>query len=240
MTTCKKCNGFGYTQTEEGAYGIPRAIQCECVFNRALDQQAEKAWTNLSKVPIKKKSMLCGKIDECLLINAEIPALQVSLRSSLADWRKPQAFVKVVNDATLMSAWLANLNSSEIADPDYKRDLMVSSLEDLAESPHLLIIRLGVKRARNSAMSEVLVETIELRNHLHKPTWIVEEPTKPLQEGHLSWSRAVEDTISGWERIRLSINEQITPTTRVQGLSNEPSASTYALPEATHKRVRLS
>jgi len=245
MSSCKKCGGFGFTQTEEGAYGIPRAIQCECVFKKALEAQAERTWDNLSKVPVKKKSPLNGKIDECLVINAEKPALQVHLRASLADWGQPSKFVKVVNDATLMSAWLSNLNQSDIADPDYRRDLLVASLEDLAESPHLLIIRLGVKRARNSAMSEVLVETLELRNHLHRATWIVEEPTKPLQEGHLSWSRAVEETISGWERLRLTLDDvnthsrlSTTPTS-AQALSIEPTATSFNLPASAHKRVKL-
>ena len=45
--------------------------------------------------------------------------------------------------------------------------------------------------------------TIELRQHLGKPTWLVIEPNKPLEEGHISWSRAVDDALDGWERISL-------------------------------------
>lgn len=239
--TCKKCNGFGYTQ-EEGAFGIPTAVQCECVLKKALDKQAEKAWTNLSKVPIKKKSPLNGKVDESLLINADISSLQVHLRAALADFSQPNRFIKVVNDATIMSAWLSNIGSGDIADPDYQRDIMARSLEDLAESPYLLIIRLGVKMARNSAMSEVLHETIELRNHLHKPTWIVEEPSKPLQEGHLSWSRAVADAIMGWEVVRLDLPQRLDRMPTTQPLSVSISSSTISngsLPAASHKRVKL-
>jgi hypothetical protein len=144
-------------------------------------------------------------MEDNAVIVGDKSSLMLNLRSALAHRKKPEEFVKVVSDATLMSAWLSNLQlaQSEIIDPDFQRNIRVQSLEDLAESPSLLIVRLGVKMARNSAMPEVLVETIELREHLSKPTWIVEEPNRPLQEGHISWSRAVDESIEGWERINL-------------------------------------
>jgi len=185
--------------------GMPYAISCICTVKKALNIQAERAWKGMSDVQLKRTSVLKSKISEnCVLIGNK-HELMVNLRSSLAHRKKPEEFVKVVSDATLMSAWLSNLQyaQSEIIDPDFQRDIRVQSLEDLAESPSLLIVRLGVKMARNSAMPEVLVETIELRAHLSKPTWIIEEPNRPLSEGHLSWSRAVDESIEGWERINL-------------------------------------
>jgi len=205
MSMCKKCGGAGYLQKDDGYMGMPYAIPCSCAVKKALNIQAERAWKGLTDTRLTKASSLKGKMEDNVVIVGDKSSLMLNLRSALAHRKKPEEFVKVVSDATLMSAWLSNLQlaQSEIIDPDFQRNIRVQSLEDLAESPSLLIVRLGVKMARNSAMPEVLVETIELREHLSKPTWIVEEPNRPLQEGHISWSRAVDESIEGWERINL-------------------------------------
>jgi hypothetical protein len=232
MTTCKKCGGWGYIQKDDGHLGIPQAVACECKVQKALDAQAEKAWTHLSLVPPKKKSPLIGKCEENLIIASDKSALQLHLRSALNAYRQPNKFVKVVGDHTLMSAWLGSmhLQGRDVIDPDFQRDLKVYSLEDLAESPSLLIVRLGTKMARNAAMPEVLVETIEMRQHLNKPTWIIDSLDRPLGEGHVAWSRSVEESLEGWEKIRLDVNS---PT----GLPRKSEVSTP--PKSTHKRVKL-
>lgn len=205
MSKCKKCHGYGYIQVDDGHLGMPQAVTCSCVIKKALATQAKKAWTGLEMIPARRNSLLKNKVKDCVVITANKSELMLHLRSALVVHQKPEEFIKVVSDATLISAWLSNLGrtNSEIIDPDFIRDLRANSLEDLAESPTLLIIRLGVKTARNSAMPEVLAETIELRQHLGKPTWLVVEPNKPLEEGHISWSRAVDDALDGWERISL-------------------------------------
>lgn len=232
MKTCSICGGHGYIQKDDGHYGIPEAIRCDCMVDKALREQAERAWVHLGKVPVRKRTPLKGGCVKNLLISSEKDTLRLHLRASLAEFCQTDKFIKVVGDHTLMSAWLGgmSLQGRDIADPDFQRDLKVYSLEDLAESPYLLVIRLGTKMARNSAMSEVLVETIEMREHLSRPTWVVEEPDKPLEQGHLAWSRELEDAIEGWDRIRL---DQITA-------SRSTSAPLSITPTTGgHKRLKL-
>jgi hypothetical protein len=192
---CPKCRGYGFTITEEVYMGSPVTVQCVCM----LKLQCERAWKDLSVVPVDRKSPMIGKMKENLRIVANQTDLATHLRTAILSERNPTLNIRVVSDATLISAWLSNVSDDNKVDPDLIRDINVRGLEDLAEAPDLLIVRLGVKRARNSATSEVLIETIELRQHLNKATWIVEEPSKPLQEGHLAWSSALEDTLSGWK-----------------------------------------
>ncbi len=232
MSECKKCGGRGYIQKDNGHMGMPQAIQCECVVDKAIDEQAERAWTHLSVAPIRKRSMLNNKLQKNLVITATTDQLRLKLRSALVNFRNPNLFVKVIGDHTLMSSWLGSmmLQGKDIADPDFQRDLKVYSLDDLAEAPYLMVVRLGTKVARNAAMSEVVVETIEIREHLKKPTWLIIDPDKPLEEGHIAWSRLLEDTIHPWDRINL--NEKTssrTTTTRTKSVTNM----------GQHKRVKL-
>lgn len=234
MSECKKCGGLGYTQTDNGHMGMPQAIQCDCVVDKAIDEQAERAWTHLSVAPIRKRTPLNKKCNKNLVITATTDQLRLHLRSALGNLRNPNLFVKVIGDHTLMSAWLGSMHiqGKDIADPDFQRDLKVYSLDDLAEAPYLMVIRLGTKVARNAAMSEVVTEAIEVREHLKKPTWLIIDPDKPLEEGHIAWSRLLEDTIHPWDRIDL--NDASTRTTS-QSTRSKKSVSNMG----QHKRVKL-
>jgi len=203
--SCEICEGYGFVQEDGGPLGIPQAVPCECRVEKDLNLQAERSWAGLSNLSAKKKTPLSKFLWKNSIVVGEKDNLATHLRTALWLERRPNRFVKVVSDATLMSAWLNNLSSSnrEIYDPDFIRDVRASSLEDLVESPSLLIVRLGVKGARNSAMSEVLTEAVSLRDHSSKPMWIVTEPDRPLEEGHLCWSRALQDSISHWDTVPL-------------------------------------
>lgn len=232
MAKCKICGGLGYIQKDDGHMGMPQAIQCECVVEKAICEQAERAWTHLSVSPIRKRSLLNKKIHKNLVITATTDQLRLHLRSALGNMRNPNLFVKVIGDHTLMSAWLGSMmiQGKDIADPDFQRELKVYSLDDLAEAPYLMVIRLGTKVARNAAMSEVITEAIESREHLKKPTWLVIDPDKPLEEGHIAWSRLLEDTIHPWDRINLNENTSSSRT-------RTPKKSVTNMGQ--HKRVKL-
>ena len=238
MAECKLCGGFGFIQKDDGYMGLPTAVPCRCRIEKALDAQADKAWAQLSKIPKGKKSLLKGKLDSNLLVTGDKSQLSLNLRRALWIWEKPEKFVKVVSDATLMSAWLSSASlKMDIADPDFRRDIRVATLEDLAEAPDLLIIRLGVKMARNSAMPEVLVEAIELRQHLNKATWVVIDPEKPLEEGHVAWSRAVEESLEGWDEMNL-LAKTATASKRSRK-SSSPPITADTLSPSPRKRFNL-
>ena len=234
MAVCKKCGGLGYIQKDNGHMGMPQAIQCDCVVDKALDEQAERAWTHLSVAPVRKRTPLNNKCHKNLVITATTDQLRLHLRSALGNLRNPNLFVKVIGDHTLMSAWLGSMQiqGKDIADPDFQRDLKVYSLDDLAEAPYLMVIRLGTKVARNAAMSEVVVEANEVRQHLKKPTWLIIDPDKPLEEGHIAWSRLLEDTIHHWDNINL--NEK---TSRSANTTRNTNKSVTSMGQ--HKRVKL-
>jgi hypothetical protein len=138
--------------------------------------------------------------------------------------RKPPSWgFQVVTDAQLMTAWLATaaLRGAEIFDADaVKISLTHATLVDLVEPPTLLIVRLGVKAARNEAMPEVLLEALTHRDHINEPTWLWDEPHHPLDGGtHLSYSDQVAAFLAEWPRLALTEDEEMRPfrTPRRQG-----------------------
>ena len=247
MSVCEKCAGYGYTQEDNGPMGMPQAVPCICTLEKALRVQADKAWRGLSVYPVKP-SVLSGKMGESVLITGYQTDFLLQLRGAMAERSRPHEFVKIVSDADCLSAWLgsAKLAGEEMADPDFQHDLNVFSLQALAEPCNLLVVLLGVKVARNSAMSEVLHETIRVRQFLNKPIWLVQEPNKLLEEGHLAWSRAVDSAMDGWPRISVTGAKSVAGAKNAPKLSVNmttstplPQASHPNLPTPRHKTMRL-
>jgi len=118
----------------------------------------------------------------------------------------------VVSDADLMDAWLSaklDVRDADVEQMRQKADVRrFSALVDLAEPATLLIIVCGVKAARNEAMPEVLLEVLHHREHLNKPTWLVDQPSYLLREGpgdykHISYNHNVGDFIAEWKHLIL-------------------------------------
>lgn len=211
---CPHCKGRGvvpFLPKNRPPEAIGELTQrCQCVLVRDVLKNLERAWRGLSKAGAIPGSPLKGKDTHNLWITASDKHLREHLKHVGARMG-PSWFFRVLSDADLMSAWLSrDIPDDEIYDPDVgesrrsQRTSKYNSLEDIIDPPKLLIVRLGVKAARNSAMPEVLLETIMHRLHVGKPLWVVDMPGYLLKAGHLAWDMDVEVPLLGWPRIVLS------------------------------------
>ena len=204
---CPLCQGRGCV-TKILPNGVPGVFRCKCILIRDILINVDRGWANLSKAPKIESSPLqdCGA--SSLYVTAERPDFRAHVRW-LAVRMGPDWFFKVISDVDLMTAWLGNiaLRGDEIYDSDVARDLerinRYRLLMDLVEPPELLIVITGVKVARNIAMSEVLAETILQREHLSRPTWVVDQPNNAIKEGHLCYSPTIREILSQWKHIQL-------------------------------------
>lgn len=202
---CKTCHGQGSYPISVS--GPPVHKMCICTQKEEILRNAERGLRGLTQHPPVPSSPLMGKEDGNLWVTS-MPEWFLPHLRHLAIRKPPQWRFKVVSDADLITAWLATaaLNGAEILDPDARLDAVsVSSLKltlpDIAVPPDLLIVRLGVKTARNVAMSEVFLEALRLREALSKPTWVWDQQDLPFREGHISYSRDGYEHIRYWTRI---------------------------------------
>jgi hypothetical protein len=200
---CPICGGRGVVTLK--VKGPPQTRRCDCVLRQALIDNMNRAWFGLSKVKPVKESPLLKHIEQNVWVTGGENALKQHLLSvglrQKADW-----YFKVVSDADLITAWLGSMSikGAEIFDPDVST---VSSrhmnLVDLIEPPELLIIRLGVKKARNQAMGEVLWETLQHRIHINKPVWLVDSNDDPLTPSHICWIEGIQGLLIQLKHITL-------------------------------------
>ena len=102
----------------------------------------------------------------------------------------------------------------EIIDPDaYKVSTKYMTVPDLVSPPDLVVIRMGIKVARNVAAPEVLAEAINTRIHDRKPTWVWDTKASPLDAGSLFWSTEVASVLAPFLRLGQADVAKGTPAT---------------------------
>ena len=208
---CPLCRGKGVVDLPYDPLAgclVPTTRKCTCILARDVLANVERGWPGLTKAAKVPVSPLRGKEGKSLWVTAEVPIFKAHLRHAALRMGPNWDFL-VTSDADLMKAWLATAvaQAVEIFDADVASTPTYEfvSLDDLVVPPSLLVIILGVKAAKNKAMSEVLVETLRLRVYRNQPTWIVDQPSKPLQHGHIAYSEMVVAEMDGWPQISLAL-----------------------------------
>jgi len=208
---CSECGGRGCLQKID-ENGIPGVVRCRCVLLRDIIVNVNRGWVKLSEAPRIKETPLSGYEEECLYVTAPDLDFRAHMRTAAIkkSAENPDWFFKVVSDADLMTAWLGDIAESggEVFDPDVVRDIEwdrgYRSLVSLTLPPQLLVIKTGVKIARNVAMSEVLAEAILQRNHISRPTWVIDQPKNRLEAGHICHSEVLMTILKGWEHVAIA------------------------------------
>jgi len=197
----------------------------------------ERGWVGLSRAKRIARSPLLGFEGKNLWITGTGGTFKEHLRHVALRQGFSWMF-RVVTDIDMMDAWLSK-NVEKIKDTDialrrkkrHGSDLDVYiSLTELIEPPELLILCLGVKVTRNVATPEALLEALQHRGHLGKPTWLVDQPIYRLQAGHLAYDDRVGDYLEHWKHIVL---EGGAPRTSVL-----PSTSGGGLPSLAEMNAR--
>lgn len=215
---CPKCHGDGIlpcTETEapqvlKGGHP-PSFRRCTCVLHHDIIDNVERGMRGLSRAPRVPQSPLLDYTDRDLWVTAPKGWFKAHLRH-VAVRQPPSWYFKVVTDADLMTAWLASASAkgAQIFDLDVSESTIRHiNLEDLVVPPKLVILRTGVKNARNGATPEVFLEALRLREAADLPTWVWDTPDMQLAEGHIDWSYPVSDFLSAFPHLSIQSQSDI-------------------------------
>lgn len=210
---CEKCGDVGYLE-KYNAVGIPYNVRCVCKKEEDRKALFEKTWRGLSLVQEAQENVLEPFLNENLWVTATYSTFRSHLKTFLNHVFDQKKTVRVTSDAHLISAWLATvlLKGGDIFDQDAS-SMQVEhwTLSDLVVPPELLIIELGVKVSKNEAMPDVLLESLELRRHYGKTTWLLDQPDTPLNFAHRCYSDALLCVIDDWAKLSLFQGERKPP-----------------------------
>lgn len=232
LSTCLKCKGRGVVSVSNDQLSpmlFEATKPCICVRARDIRDHLEHGWKGLSSAKPIKESPLRDQTNASVWITASLKSLQehlcgVAIRQGIS-W-----FFRVITDIDLMTTWLSSADDvfdADVAEQRQYAENTYSRLTDLVEPPKLLIIRLGAKAARNVATPEVLFEALLHRQHLSKPTWVVDSPSAPLDPTHLAYSQDVMDHLQSFKRVTIDqVAVAPKPAFTTQLLSHDPEPLT--------------
>lgn len=202
---CPHCGGSGSIPADPNPPHPPTFHRCVCVLQADILANVDRGMKGLPNAPIIPESPLMDLVDRDVILQGAGEVVRANIRH-VAVRQPPVWMFKVVSDADLVTAWLSStvIKGIEIFDADaFAVSTQYLSIPDLVIPPDLLIIRMGVKVARNSAAPEVLAEALRTRQHADRPTWFWEDNLHPIGPGHLFWSDAVGEALAGFARVNL-------------------------------------
>jgi len=206
---CKRCHGRGVVPMPEGErppFSVGEVTKpCLCTFHRDTLLNMERGWKNLTKCKPFHGSVLLDFVKKNLWATADLETLRNHLGWTAYRQGRRWRF-KVTSDVALMTAWLYTANEIFDEEVDTHRHTQeeedrYSRIDDLVGGWDLLVIRVGVKAARNQAAPEVLLEALRIREQAGLPTWVVDSPSEPWE---VSFDQRIAEHMEMWERRVLS------------------------------------
>lgn len=200
---CPLCGGSGMIPLSPNPPHPPAYKRCACVLRGDILSNVEKGMKGLSGASVVKDTPLKGYVSTNLWVTASDDNFRTHLRH-VAVRQPPIWFFRVISDAELVTAWLSSiaLKGMDILDADaYTVSTKHLTIPDLALPPELVIIRMGIKAARNEAAPEVMLEALNTRIHEGKPTWVWDQPIHKFTAGHLCWSGEIKSLLASWDHI---------------------------------------
>lgn len=204
---------------------------CDCVVaekrRRALPVLLEHAWIGLSNVDPAPSTLLRDLTKRSVWVRASRDILQAHVARLVLDNPKLAASIKVISDADLYDAeWAPKATKSEDGDEKQKAKGPRLTPSEVYMPPPLLILILGRREQRHKTLAEVCTDACRRRTDCGKVTWIVDDPGKPLDKRHPTWSAGLEWEISSWQHLLLPV-------------VSDPGVLARAWPESTEAAVRV-
>lgn len=209
---CPKCKGAGFIYPKSLLVlpGEKGGRHCDCMLDALRLQNMDRVWQGLSKareIPdLRDNPPLRKLVDRNLWITAPDVIFQAHLKA-VAFRMTDMWDAKVLGDNELPASWLGTARASGAKIFDVEVDKSTSkylTIEDAVVPPGLCIIKLGVKHTPNKESANTLLEAIGIRQHMGKPTWIVDQPDRRIDmEHHTFYSQILEGWLRHWGHVEL-------------------------------------
>lgn len=238
-TTCKICDGRGeffVDSTINGRPGPPVHHPCECRLRREQAARLDAVWPGLGQVAPTGATNLAGWVRRDCVVTATIGDLRAHVARLLVDSERIWAGFDYVTDAELVTARFASGGDGE------------ARLAAMTGGADLLALELGVRRAANKMLPDMILTAIETRQRSGQTTWIVVDPRYGLQPGLAYWSDDLGELLRALPQVKPATPEEpkVTPAEALAAAVRAaggrlPRAEALALvgspPAATFKRI---
>ena len=209
---CPKCGGAGFIYPEclYTRPGEKGGQYCDCALDALRIMNMEQIWRSLSTAKDLPGLRANPPLKVFLEHNLWITASEITFKQhmkALAYSMSSMWDCRVYADSQLLDSWFGTQKAQgvRIYDLEIERSTLEAiDLPDLVTPPDLLVVLLGIKQLPNKEAPNALLETLGLRRHVGKPTWLVDQPDHRIDEPHHRFfSESLESMLSAWAHVKI-------------------------------------
>lgn len=185
MEKCKKCSGVGYIETLE------KTTECECSILKRL-ASSMPAYIRAAKVEKEHVNLpFIRRARENLMVHAFWEDMKAIVKVVM--YLNIDRYIKITTDLEIKNVGVGGMSRVSRGEEGGE---VYNTIQDLVDSPSLLIIHLNQLGYKNKAASGFLEEAINSRIDRNKPIWLVSDKHKPFGPHAYSYSQSIIDLIN--------------------------------------------
>lgn len=185
MQKCKKCGGLGFTET------LDRTAECECSILKRL-ASSMPAYIRAAVVEKEHVNLpFVRRARENLMVHAFWDDMKAIIKVVM--YLNIDRHIKVTTDLEIKNVGVGGMSRVSRGEDSNE---VYNTIQDLVDSPSLLIIHLNQLGYKNKAASGFLEEAINSRIDRNKPVWLVSDKSKPFGPHAYSYSQSILDLIN--------------------------------------------
>ena len=169
-----RCHGGWVDSTETDMFGFPVRKPCKCNLHRTW---RKRLGDDIYYQPDIEDSPLIGRTGDNLWIKGHRALLLGHIRAAIMRQERGTMFrLRPVTDFDVREA---RFHSGQSVDEDgvaITGTTVYTSVTDLMDGPHLIILYLGVHRSSNKMLPDIISEALSIREYRNAPTWVVTPP----------------------------------------------------------------
>lgn len=205
MATCTICEGAGVIE-KDGQY-----LECECAEIRRIaasmpvfvrSAQAKEEHIKFL-APVRRGDLRPIRLIDAIYRSFFIISQWADMRSfiKLIMIRHRKKFLRITSDREIRDVYVGSASRS--ARGEDSKEPVYNSLQDLVETPDLLLIRLNELGYKNKAAPGALEESLCYRLDRNLPIWILSDASRPFGQGSFSYSENVWSIICSMDKFKI-------------------------------------
>jgi hypothetical protein len=184
MANCDKCGSTGVIEREGKTY------ECQCALLRRL----AASMPSFIRSTIVSKEHVVHPITDNIRNSYLIDAAWSDARAiiKVAMYKNPNIHFRITSDREIRDVGVGSTSRQARGEDAV---VVFNSLQDLMESPQVVIIRLGELGYKNKAAPGLLEEALSIRTDRGLSTWILNNKNRPFGPASYAYSETVWDLI---------------------------------------------
>ncbi len=194
MVDCHKCDDREVVEKDGKLY------ECICSFLKRIASSMAPYVRKAEILPEHLTLPIIEATDKSLYVISAWMDMKAVTKAIIL--KNPNQLIKITSDAEIRDVFVGSKSKASKAS-GFEGEVF-NNLQDLMDTPDLMLVRLNEITYKNKAAAGALEEALSYRLDRDKPTWVLSNMDKPFVQGSFAYSDSVAELLStGYVRVRI-------------------------------------